>query len=832
MDNKGIIHAFTSVKPKARVFHFCGYDFDVKNKKIAFNYRIEFSNRASLQFTETIILPYIPRNTKQTSLRKFLEPLHIVLGISYYKLYCPPHITTPFLLSREQADFWNTVYKKGLGEFLYKNKLNPEQLAKFPHSKMKVYPARIKTHDRALLGIGGGKDSIVAAELLKNFNITSFLVETQRKDVISERISHAIGRGLLKIQRILDPMLFEKHEGAYNGHIPISAVYAFLGLLSAALYEYKYVIVANEQSSNFGNLRYHGEVINHQWSKSAEFEILLQEYTRKYITPDITYFSILRRFYEIRIAQMFAEHKNYFSLFTSCNRSFSVFKERSDSLWCGECPKCAFAFLILAPFLGKKELLGIFQKNLFAKDSLVPLFQNLLGFGKLKPFDCVGTFEEAQASLFLSSKKFKNDVVVKAFLPKIKKPQDLVKKVFKTVATPTLPTPFCFFGIKNVCILGYGKEGKVAEKYIKKNYPRLPVGVLDRKLNKNYLTQQQDFDLAVKTPGIPKTKVTIPYITATNIFFSEIKNIVIGVTGSKGKSTTATLIYEILKATGKKVRLIGNMGSPALEVLLKKVDSNEIFVMELSSHMLDDIQYSPHIALLLNLFPDHMVYHNGVENYYKAKKNIFKFQKQGDVAIMPPFIEKIPLERIEIPLFGAHNLRNIKAAIAAARLFDISDATIKKAIKNFKPLPHRLECVGVFNEITFYDDAISTTPESTIMAINSLRNIDTIFLGGEDRGYDFGELEKKLKLRRIRNIVLFPDSGNRVLKSRRGFNVFETRSMEKAVRFAFENTRKGHMCLLSTASPSYSLWNNFEEKGDLFKHFVKTYQKIKCIVSM
>ena len=125
--------------------------------------------------------------------------------------------------------------------------------------------------------------------------------------------------------------------------------------------------------------------------------------------------------------------------------------------------------------------------------------------------------------------------------------------------------------------MGYGKEGKVTEKYIKKNYPNLKIGILDQSSNKNYLEQQQDFDLAIKTPGIPKTKLKIPYVTATNIFFSQNKNFIIGVTGSKGKSTTASLIYEILKAAGKKVRLIGNIGNPMLEVLLKKVDADEIF---------------------------------------------------------------------------------------------------------------------------------------------------------------------------------------------------------------------------------------------------------------
>ena len=136
-------------------------------------------------------------------------------------------------------------------------------------------------------------------------------------------------------------------------------------------------------------------------------------------------------------------------------------------------------------------------------------------------------------------------------------------------------------------------------------------------------------------------------------------------------------------------------------------------------------------------------------------------------------------------------------------------------------MPHRLEFVGEFKGIKFYDDAISTTPESTIMAIKALKNIGTIFLGGEDRGYDFRKLEKIGKQHNIKNVVLFPDSGGHIFKSRRGFNVLETRSMEEAVLFAFKNTPKGQICLLSTASPSYSVWKNFEEKGNLFQRLIK-----------
>jgi len=815
------------MSPKPIEFHYKKYRILPDNKTVKFDYQITFSNQKPLNFTETIVLPRASQKLKSKEMKPFLESLLIILGISYYKLYLPKNISLPFKLSKEQAEFWNIVYRKGLGELLYRNKLEAKCLAKFPHSKIKIAPSSIEVKDRALLGIGGGKDSIVAAELLKSDGneFASFLIETQRRDPICDQIIKKIGKPGVKIKRKLDPKIFETHEGSFDGHIPISAIFAFLGLLGAALYEYKYVMVGNEHSSNFGNIKYKGETINHQWSKTAEFEAMLQDYTRANITSDIVYTSVLRQFYEIRIAKMFAENKKYHKSFSSCNRSFRVHKERAGSLWCGECAKCAFTFLILSPFMRKQDLIGIFGKNLLDDESLVPMYRDILGFGKLKPFDCVGTFEESRVALWMSAKNYKNDLVVKKFSSKIKDAKKLSVEVLKTVQALTLPTPFRFLGVENVCILGYGKEGKVTEKYLKKFYPKLKIEILDQARDKNYLKHQGEFDLAIKTPGISKDKLEIPYVTATNLFFSRVKNLTIGITGSKGKSTTASLIYQILKADKRKARLLGNIGNPMLEVLNGKIDPKEIFVIELSSYMLDDIEYSPNVALLLNLFPEHMDYHGGVDAYYDAKDKIFKYQKLGDVALKFPFKEKIPVRDSEIPLIGVHNQKNIQAAISVARLLGVSKESISDAIKNFKPLPHRLEVVGESSGIKFIDDAISTTPESTIEAIKSIKNIKTIFLGGEDRGYDFKELEKQIRKAKIENIVLFPETGSRILSSTKGLKILKTKSMEEAVKFAYRSTPSGSTCLLSTASPSYSVWKDFEEKGDLFQKFIKKYTK-------
>lgn len=807
---------------RATAFVFRDCRFDARTGRATFRYRIEFRGRAPLDFTETLDLPVGERPLPPAAVRRFLEPLHLILGISYFKLYCPPVIKLAKPLAPEQAEFWNTVYRKGLGEFLYRNKLDPRKLAKFPTSRRvrPAAPVRVAVREEALLGIGGGKDSIVAAELLNGYPFATyapFLLETQLPEPIAREVAEAMGRPATIVRRTLDAKIFEKQAGSYNGHIPISTVFALVGAFAAALTGRRYIIVGNERSSDEGNVIWRGLPVNHQWSKSAEFESLLQDYLRRFVTPDVVYFSLLRSFFELRIVSEFVKHPRWFKLFTSCNRNVRIHLDRPATRWCGECPKCAFGYLLLAAFLPKKRLVGIFGRDLLNDAALLSLYRDLLGYGKMKPFDCVGTFEEARAALHLAAPQFGESLAVRELLPLVQNGPALVAQVMRLQHAPTMPAPFRLLGIKSVVLLGYGNEGRTNEAWLKKYFPKLKIGILDGARDAAYLDHQEEYDLAIKTPGLPKEKVRLPYVTGTNLFFALNRNYKIGVTGSKGKSTTSTLIYELLKAGGKKTRLIGNIGAAMLGTLLGPVDPDEIFVIEMSSYMLDDIEHSPDYAVLLNLFPEHMDYHGGVEPYYAAKRSLFKFQSPGAPALFGPQAARLPLKRSEIPLAGPHNLSNVKVAVKVARAFGVRDAAIMRALRNFKPLPHRLEKVGTFRGITFYDDAISTTPQSTMMALKSLKNVTTVFLGGKDRGYDFTELEKALRAAKVKNLVLFPDTGTRMLKSRKGFNILETRSMQEAVAFAYAHTPPGTICLLSTASPSYSNWKNFEAKGDEFK---------------
>ena len=845
---------------KPTIFKFISYKFEPGNKRVFFNYKQEFEGGESIVYTETLLLPKAPDiiGIPDGLLDKILQGVHLVLGISYYKLYCASIVRHDYALTKNEADFWSKVYKKGLGEFFYRNNLDPKISPKFSFDKSaRAESFSLERNNKILVAVSGGKDSIVAAELLKEaasrpkgyppaasqggIDITAVFTETQRASDVVNKVTDILGVKSLKFRRILDSKILEKHR--FSGHVPASAIFAFLGILYAVLYKYSYCAMANEYSSNFGNVKYRGEIINHQWSKSAEFENMFSDYVYNFITPDVKYFSLLRPFYEIRIAQLFLEYKKHFLYFSSCNKNFTVEETKKENkLWCGECPKCVFAFTLLSAFLSKKELLNVFKKNLYQDKNLLPLFKDILGLGKMKPFDCVGTFEESKTAFAFGAKKFKSDFIARQLLPQVKVKKDLIKEVFSAKPAPNIPSQFKFSGMKNILILGYGREGEVSKKYIEKNFPKFKIGIADQKFGKDYLKKQHNFDILIKTPLIPKEKIVIPYTTATNIFFSRIKGSgikTIGVTGSKGKSTTASLIYAMLKEAGKKAVLAGNIGAPMLGFLLKPVSKDLIFVLEISSYQLDDIEFSPDVAVVTNLFPEHMDYHSGAKNYYKAKRNVIKFQNKNNVFVYNPKNKKlcqwaketkakaIPyiyiaenfLNGANISLIGRHNRENILAAATVAKEFGISDKAIKSAIEKFEPLPHRLEFVGEFNGIQFYDDAISTTPESTIAAIEALKNVDTIFLGGEDRGYDFSRLEKAIKKHKIRNAALFPESGRRIKV--KGLKALKTRSMKEAVEFAYKNTGKGKICLLSSASPSYSLWKSFEKKGEQFARFVK-----------
>ena len=403
-----------------------------------------------------------------------------------------------------------------------------------------------------------------------------------------------------------------------------------------------------------------------------------------------------------------------------------------------------------------------------------------------------------------------------------------------------------------IAILGYGLEGQDAEKYFKNLGDE--VTVLDKKFDENYLKNLNDFNIIVRSPGvyrylpeIVKAEENGVKITSSlKIFFDNCPGNIIGVTGTKGKGTTSTLIYEILKNAGKDVYLVGNIGKPYLE-LLSKLTKNSFVIMELSSFQLIDLTKSPHIAVVLNITLDHMDWHKSKEEYVEAKKNILSYQSPDDFAILNEeyetpksfvevakgktvFFSKTKLEqkyKENLLLRGEHNLENIAAAVAAAKIVGINEGTILETVRSFKGLEHRLELVDTIEGIAFYNDSFATGPQPTIAAMNSFTDPETLILGGSDKGLEYQELMREIeKKENIKNLILIGDVGNKITDILKGYafqgsviNMGHS-SMEEIVKKAFEITPRGGIVILSPAAASFDMFKDYKDRGNQFKKSV------------
>ena len=441
----------------ASKYIFDSYDLDRDISTARFAYAVELENGRRESFVEKLRFPAgreawdgLPPDLLQACLRS----LHLVLGLSYWKMHCAPEIAiSGYGLGEAQAVFWETLYTKGLGEFFFRNKIDFRGLVKFPRTGQALGVAPLPRQSRCLVPLGGGKDSLVTAELLKEkeFKFQTFTLGTS---IVQQQVARVMRQEPLVVERKLDPRMLELSASGevFNGHIPVSAIYHFAGVLLAALADYGYVVFSNERSAEQGNVEYLGQTVNHQWSKTEEFETLARGYVGNFITPDIVPFSLLRPLSEIEIVRRFAQYPKYFQTFSSCNRNFVVATTQPaaerGAYWCGRCPKCAFVFALLAAFLDKDQVVDIFGQDLFADASLLPLFKALLGRGEFKPFECVGTPEEMLVAMNRAAQtgRYDGDVVMDYFVgdvvPLISDFGDMEKRVLGLGDTVSLPQPF------------------------------------------------------------------------------------------------------------------------------------------------------------------------------------------------------------------------------------------------------------------------------------------------------------------------------------------------------------------------------------------------------
>lgn len=424
------------------------------------------------------------------------------------------------------------------------------------------------------------------------------------------------------------------------------------------------------------------------------------------------------------------------------------------------------------------------------------------------------------------------------------------------------------FENKKIVIWGFGREGLSSYTFIRSLLPNSLIYIADgntsfkniqriKDLTTNIELIDEDmidssFDVILKSPGIVlKGKQKDLEVTSeAQLFLKHYKNQTIGITGTKGKSTTSSLIYAALQTTCKTV-LVGNIGIPCFDCI-QDMEEGAIAVFEISCHQLEYATTSPHIGVFLNLFEEHLDHYGSFEAYGNAKANIFRNMDASDMILIhkdldayckeiahPILIGRdittkdstliIPNHSLtieECALIGKHNLCNMAVAYMVSKQFGVSDENFKKAMKEFKPLSHRLENLGVIDGITYVDDSISTIGQSCIQALVSLPNTTTVLVGGMDRGIEYNELEAYLSKRNDLNVIFMYSSGERVYNELKEKHLLHDRmtlvnDLQEAMFLAKKISPKGSLVLLSPAASSYDHFKNFEERGDVFRELAK-----------
>ena len=449
-----------------------------------------------------------------------------------------------------------------------------------------------------------------------------------------------------------------------------------------------------------------------------------------------------------------------------------------------------------------------------------------------------------------------------------------------------------FLKWKSIILVGCGREGISTYRFIRSMLPDQPLTIADQdlqlqdkfpefkkdvnlsfNLGSAYLSGLNDFDLIIKTPGVSfkdlseqpsREKIS----SQTDLFLRMFSKQVTGITGTKGKSTTSSLIRHIVAKHTVNNVLVGNIGLPPFD-MLHQINEQTIIICELSSHQLQYITVAPHISILLNIFEEHLDHYTSYLEYQLAKLNIAKYQQPGDHFIynqddarLKSLMSQYDLPGIHHPfsiskavqngawtdedwihltlneerfyydlntpryLPGSHNVANIMAAVLACTLNNISIKNILEGIGDFKGLEHRIEYVGDYHGIKYYNDSISTIPQASIAAIETLKDVDTLILGGFDRGIDYTILIEYLSASSIHNIIFIGDAGKRIFAMLtdagiKGKQFFRADSYDEVVRLAREYTMPGTICLLSPAAASYDMFKNFEERGKVFKEKVR-----------
>lgn len=385
--------------------YFIYESYQIKVSEIGLEVVYHFNLGGRYHFYPTFSLPkrgfYRPGINKEiindARIMNLVFHIGMVELISYWKCACPQQvIIKPFKLVPEQVAWWKEVYFQGLGEFFYLNSIVPDKQSfmqiECPAESL-AEPFDIDLDDKLIIPVGGGKDSVVTLELLsQHFDTLALIMNPRGASLLTAETAGFPRDRIIEINRSIDPLLLDLNKQDFlNGHTPFSALLAFQCLLASALTGRRHIALSNESSANEATVE--DTEINHQYSKSIAFEADFREYVTRYISPAFNYFSFLRPLNELQIGRLFSGFPAYFDVFKSCNVG-----SKTD-IWCGHCPKCLFAYIILSPFISRDRMEEIFGKDLFAEEALWPYLRELSGLADVKPFECVGTIDEVKLAL-------------------------------------------------------------------------------------------------------------------------------------------------------------------------------------------------------------------------------------------------------------------------------------------------------------------------------------------------------------------------------------------------------------------------------------------------
>ena len=837
-------------------FKFLNWELDSINYQLNLHYSINEIG----QVTEILEFPkfnIIKNNEK--AINSACELIHLMCGISYYKAGLAKEIFCLKSPHKNRAQFIEKTWFHGLGEMAYENQISLKNHISFPFTKnYSSLPESLDLSSRSLVPLGGGKDSLVTVEELKEQgkDISLFMVGNAE---LIKQVAEFINLPLIQVKRKIDPKLIEynKTGRGFNGHVPITAINSSISVLTALLYDFNEIVFSNEKSADSANtINADGEEVNHQYSKSSEFEKDFSEMLSSQITPSIKYYSRQRSCSELEILEKFSHYPQYFPVFSSCNRNFHINGSQNEkSKWCHNCPKCRFVFLGLAPFVEKSKLISIFKHNLLNDSSQMQGFSELLGIQGFKPFECVGEISESLKAFESIKDKLEwcDDNLVKHL-------SEHLKPANKILDLTNIKT-------KKIAIWGFGVEGKATAVYLTKNHVDFTILCQPSESDACYQcdTESVDteklnsFDIIIKSPGISaytsQVRGTTAYVTsATALWFANEKNTkVIAVSGTKGKSTTVSLLAHIINSCGHSVNLVGNIGQP----LISANSDVDYIVLEASSFQIYDGNIQADIAVMTNLHAEHVDWHQGEENYFKDKLQLLSHAKTKIINAQNLLLKKLVKEEglnyfnindgfhvlgdsllfkkkeilnlSQINLIGKHNLENIGAALTVCTELRLDIIQCIEAIKSFKPLAHRLQDLGPQGKFFAINDSIATTPIATIAAMQTVdQSKTTLLVGGYDRGNDWTDFAESLNNNPPNLLIISGQNGeiiNQLLEQiKANFRYILCVDLKQAIKEAVLRSRAGDTILLSPGAPSFDQFDSYIARGDFFEEEISHYE--------